>query len=254
MNIRLEGHVAVVTGAGRGIGRSIAEALAASGAQVIGCGRTNPDPGMPGEIVWVTADVSCPGDVAKLRRMAEAQLGVVTILVNNAGQQRELTVVESRDDDWDAVVGTNCKGVFNCCREFIPAMKQSGSGRIINLGSISGQVSDRRMALYNASKGFVHALTRSIAVDHGPQIRCNAVLPGWILTDMAEAAFDMARDAEAATADARARHPSSRLGRPTDIAGFVVWLASDQAEFMTGQCVVMDGGLTAASPLRPDLF
>jgi meso-butanediol dehydrogenase/(S,S)-butanediol dehydrogenase/diacetyl reductase len=125
---------------------------------------------------------------------------------------------------------------------------------IVNIGSISGVVSDLSSALYNASKAFVHALTRSIAVDHGPRVRCNAVLPGWVETDMADDGFDLAGDPEAARADAVRRHPLGRLGRPADIAGVVAWLASDEASWATGQCFTVDGGLTAASPLRPELF
>jgi meso-butanediol dehydrogenase/(S,S)-butanediol dehydrogenase/diacetyl reductase len=110
------------------------------------------------------------------------------------------------------------------------------------------------MALYNASKAFVHALTRSIAVDHGPAVRCNTVQPGWIRTGMADDAFVVARDPEAARRDALARHPAGRLGEPADVANAVAWLASDEAGFVTGQCVTVDGGLTAASPLNPGLF
>jgi meso-butanediol dehydrogenase/(S,S)-butanediol dehydrogenase/diacetyl reductase len=132
-------------------------------------------------------------------------------------------------------------------------MEKSG-GAIVNIGSISGLVSDPSMAIYNASKAFVHSLTRSIAVDHGPRLRCNAVSPGWIVTAMAEDAFAMAKNPGAAKQDALMRHASRRLGRPEDIANIVAWLASDQAEFVTGQCFTCDGGLTAASPLQPRLF
>jgi len=100
------------------------------------------------------------------------------ILVNNAGVQVEKTVTDSTDEDWELVMGVNARGVFNLCRAFIPLMNSGGS--IINIGSISGNVADPSMALYNASKAFVHGLTRSIAVDHGPDIRCNAICPGWM--------------------------------------------------------------------------
>ncbi|MNE61434.1 2-(S)-hydroxypropyl-CoM dehydrogenase [compost metagenome] len=110
------------------------------------------------------------------------------------------------------------------------------------------------MAIYNASKAFVHGLTRSIAVDHGPRVRCNAVCPGWIMTAMAEDAFAMAEYPAKAKADALARHPAGRFGQPEDIAETVVWLASDAARFITGQCFVVDGGLTSASPLQPRFF
>ena len=110
------------------------------------------------------------------------------------------------------------------------------------------------MALYNASKAFVHGLTRSIAVDHGPQIRCNAICPGWIETGMLEAGFDLAGDPMAAREDALARHAMRRFGTPRDVAGLALWLASDASSFATGQCYTIDGGLTAASPLNPGLF
>lgn len=139
------------------------------------------------------------------------------------------------------------------CRAALPEMTQQG-GVIVNIGSISGVVADPAMALYNASKAFVHGLTRSIAVDHGPAVRCNTIQPGWIVTDMADDAFAVATDPEAARRDALARHPAGRLGRPEDIAAAVAWLASDEASFMTGQCLTVDGGLTAASPLNPALF
>src|SRR5690625_617839 len=143
---------------------------------------------------------------------------------------------------------------FNTARAFIQAMEASGDGRIVNIGSTSGHVADPAMALYNASKAFVHGLTRSIAVDHGPRVRCNAISPGWIETEMAGDAFALADDPESARGDALARHPARRLGVPDDIADTVAWLASSQAEFITGQCFTVDGGLTAASPLRPGLF
>ena len=167
--------------------------------------------------------------------------------------QVERSVLASTDDDWDHVVGTNCRGVFNMCRAVLARMTETG-GVIVNIGSISGVVADPSMALYNASKAFVHGLTRSIAVDHGPRVRCNTVQPGWIRTGMADDAFALAHDPEAARHDAVARHPAGRLGLPTDIASTVAWLASDEASFVTGQSFTIDGGLTAASPLNPGLF
>ena len=167
--------------------------------------------------------------------------------------QIEKTVTETTDDDWNILVGVNCKGVFNMCRAVVPLMSRHG-GSIVNLGSISGNVSDPSMAIYNASKGFVHALTRSVAVDHGPKVRCNAVSPGWIMTEMAESGFALASDPAKAKADSIARHPLRRFGRPEDVANTVAWLVSEQSGFVTGQCFTIDGGLTAASPLQPGLF
>ena len=166
--------------------------------------------------------------------------------------QIEKTIVETTDADWDLLMGANAKGVFLVCRDLIPVMADGGS--IINIGSISASTADPGMALYNASKAFVQGLTRSIAVDHGPVVRCNAVCPGWILTGMADAAFALACDPEAARRDALARHPARRFGTPEDIARAVLWLCSDDAGFVTGQCLTADGGLTAATPLQPGLF
>ena len=163
------------------------------------------------------------------------------------------TVADSDDGDWDLVMNVNCKGVFNMCRAALADMAGHG-GNIINIGSISGMAADPSMALYNASKAFVHGLTRSIAVDHGPKVRCNAIRPGWIMTGMAEDGFALANDPEAAMKDALARHPAGRFGKPEDIANIVAWLASDQSAYLTGECITMDGGMTAASPLNPGLF
>ena len=243
--MRLNGKRALVTGGRQGIGRAIVEAFLAEGAEVTTCGRGEAD--VPGA-TWMQADVSDPAQAARLIDAA----GALDILVNNAGVQVEKTVADSTDADWDLVIGANCRGVFNCCRAAIPAMRDGGV--ILNIGSISGQVADPSMALYNASKAFVHGLTRSLAVDHGPRIRCNAICPGWVETGMLDAGFELAGDPKRARADALARHPVRRFGRPGDIAAMAVWLASDEAGFATGQMFTVDGGMTAASPLQPGLF
>ena len=246
--MKLSGKTAIVTGGRQGIGRGIVEAFIDEGASVTLCGRSSTPKGLPQESQYFQLDVSDPSAVNEFA----ATVKQIDILVNNAGVQIEKTVAQSTDDDWDLVMGTNARGVFNMCRAFLPKMNDGGS--IINIGSISGNVADPAMALYNASKSFVHGLTRSIAVDHGPRIRCNAICPGWIETGMLEAGFATANNPQSAMHDALARHPVRRFGKPADIASAAVWLASDEAGFATGQLFTIDGGLTASSPLNPGLF
>ena len=244
---------AIVTGGSRGIGRAIVNRLLADGYNVVTCGRGPRPDDLDSTVHWVQADVSLTGDAAYLIKDANTVFGRVSLLVNNAGVQVEKTVAQSDDDDWDLVMNVNCKGVFNMCRAALIDMSEHG-GNIINIGSISGMISDPSMALYNASKAFVHGLTRSIAVDHGPKVRCNAIRPGWIMTEMAEDGFALANDPAKAMSDALARHPVGRFGEPDDIANIVSWLASDQSAYLTGECITVDGGMTAASPLNPGLF
>lgn len=244
----LNGKKALVTGGRQGIGRGIAEAFLNEGGSVIVCGRGERPEDLQTGFEWYQTDVA---NVTDVKVLAEA-VGACDIVVNNAGIQVEKTVADSTDEDWDLVMGVNARGVFNVCRAFIPQMNEGGS--IINIGSISGKVADPSMALYNASKAFVHGLTRSIAVDHGPKIRCNAICPGWIQTGMLDAGFDLASDPAKAKEDALARHAMRRFGKPQDIAQMAVWLASDASSFATGQCYTVDGGMTAASPLNPGLF
>jgi 2-keto-3-deoxy-L-fuconate dehydrogenase len=249
---RLGNKTALVTGGKQGIGRAIVDAFVAEGAKVLTCGRGSRPDDLPSYVGWLTCNMAHREDVEALKSFAEEAFGSLSILVNNAGIQIEKTVVETTDDDWDELMGVNAKGVFMACRSFIPIMDTGGS--IINIGSTSGNTADPGLAIYNASKAFVHGLTRSIAVDHGPVIRCNAISPGWIMTGMADAAFATANDPEAAKRDAMARHPIGRFGEPEDIAKLAVWLASDDASFATGQCYALDGGMTAESPLNPSLF
>lgn len=252
---RLAGKRALITGGSRGIGAAIVAAMAAEGAEVLACGRGAKPDDLPDKAHWITADVSRKSDVDTIISSVQDHLGGLDILVNNAGVQVEKTVTESSDDDWDDVIGINAMAPFMLCRGLIPVMAADGGGSIVNIGSISGHHADPSMALYNASKAFIHGLTRSIAVDHGGQgIRCNAICPGWIMTGMADAAFAMAEDPKRAETDALARHAVGRFGQPEDIARAAVWLASDDAAFVTGQTITVDGGLVAASPVRPGLF
>ncbi|MDH3474314.1 MAG: SDR family oxidoreductase [Rhodospirillales bacterium] len=255
MTGQLNEMVAIVTGGSSGIGRGIVQRFHEEGAHVLTCSRRKPGTGLPPGVVWQQADVARQEDVEALHDAALNRFGRIDVLVNNAGVEIDKTLPETTNEDWDELIGANVRGVFLCCRAVIPTLQRSGGGSIINIGSISGYHADPAMAIYNASKGFVHALTRSIAVDHGRDgIRCNAISPGCILTEMVDQAFAQAADPAAAERDALARHALGRMGRPEDIAAMAVWLASEEAAFVTGQMHIVDGGLTAASPINPALF
>ncbi len=255
MSAGLNGKIAVVTGGSRGIGRAIVARFDHEGAVVITCGRGERPHDLKAGVVWRQVDVGSGPDVLAFKEYVARQYGGLDVLVNNAGVQLEKNIVASTDEDWDQVTGVNIKGVFLCCRAFIPLMTSRGGGVIINIGSTAGHQAEPGMAIYNGSKAFVHGITRSIAVDHGADgIRCNAICPGWIMTAMAETAFDLADNPDAAKADALVRHPLGRLGQPEDIAAAAVWLASRDAVFITGQTITVDGGLVAGSPLQPALF
>ena len=249
---RLQNKTALVTGGRQGIGRAIVDRFVSEGARVITCGRGGRPGDLPAQIIWQTVDIASRAHVDLLLAKIIDEFGELSILVNNAGIQIEKNIVDTTDEDWEQLMGVNARGVFLACRACIPIMSKGGS--IINIGSISASSTDPGLALYNASKAFVQGLTRSIAVDHGPDIRCNAISPGWIMTGMADAAFAVAKDPVAAKQDALARHPVGRFGEPADIASLAVWLASDEAGFASGQCYTLDGGMTATSPINPGLF
>lgn len=244
------GRSAVVTGASSGIGEAIARRFLAEGWRVMTGSRTEP---AEVDAPWVRTDVADPAQAGALVDAAAAAFGRLDAVVNNAGVQVANTVADTSDDEFDLVMGVNVRGVFNMCRAAVRRMRrQPGGGSIVNIGSTAGFSADHGMAVYNASKGAVHSLTRAIAIDHGRDgVRCNAVCPGWIATEMADAAFDLAPDPAAARAAAVARHPVGRLGRPDDVAALVVWLAGDQSAFVSGALFTADGGLTAQSPIGP---
>ena len=250
----LSGKTAIVTGASRGIGLAIARRFVAEGARVVVASRSAPPDDALGEACrWEAADIADPAQVAALFDGVSARGGRVDVLVNNAGVQVEKTVAETSEEDWDWLMGINLKGLFLCSRAAIRQMQGQGGGVIVNLGSVSGQIAEYGMAAYCASKAGVHGLTRAIAVDHGPEgIRCNAICPGWIRTEMMDQAFALADDPAAAERRALARHPVGRMGRPEDIAAMAAWLASDEAGFVSGQFFTVDGALPAASPIKPD--
>jgi len=243
----LQDRSIVVTGGSSGIGAAIAARLVAEGAHVVVGSRS--EASVDGA-VWVPTDVTDPAAVDALVAAAVDRHGGLDALVANAGVQVEKTIVETTDDEFDHVMEVNVRGVFLCCRAAVRHMRDHGGGAIVNVGSVAGDTADHGLAVYNASKGAVHALTRAIAIDHGRDgVRCNAVRPGWIATEMAEMVFNRADDPAAMRAEAVARHPLGRLGIPEDVAAMVAWLVSDDAAFVSGSMFTVDGALTAQSPI-----
>lgn len=243
----LDGRSVVVTGASSGIGEAVARRLVAEGALVTIGSRSEP---VVAGATWVPTDVADPSAADALIDAAVDANGGLDVLVNNAGVQVVRTLADTTDGEFDHVMDVNVRGVFNCCRAAIRWMSDNGGGSIINVGSVAADAADHSMAVYNASKGAVHSLTRSTAIDHGRDgVRCNAICPGWIATAMAEVAFEQSDDPTAARAGAVDRHPVGRLGSPEDVANLAAWLASDEATFVSGSLFTIDGGLTAQSPI-----
>ncbi len=244
--------IAVVTGGSRGIGRAIVERLHRDGTMVVTGSTREPHEPLPKSVEWIALDVRDSASIHNLLDHTKEKHGRIDILVNNAGIEIEKTVENSTDEDWQRMSEINMRAVFIATRKVVPIMRESGGGIIINLGSISAFTSDPNLALYNASKAWVAGFTRSTAVDHGKDgIRCNAVCPGWIMTDMLMQTLGQARDVDAAIRDAVKKHPLGRLGTPEDIAGAVAWLVSDEASFVSGTTLTVDGGLTAGAPVDP---
>jgi NAD(P)-dependent dehydrogenase (short-subunit alcohol dehydrogenase family) len=242
---RLAGKVAIVTGATRGIGLAIALRFAAEGAHVVGVSRGAAAGDAPPGVEHVRADVAVPADAERIVASAVERFGRLDVLVNNAAIEVEGTIEETSPDDFDAVMAVNVRGVFLCSRSALPHLRERG-GAIVNVASIDGHWAEPRLAAYSASKGAVIALTRAIALDHGPEgVRCTCICPSYVRTPMLEQFYDAQPDPVAARAEAARAHPLRRIAEPGDVASMAVWLASDEGSFATGQAFVLDGGLTA---------
>ena len=243
---RIPGKVALVTGAGGGIGREIVARMAREGATVVAGDLAPSEPALPAGAEFSSLDVTSAASVAQVMAAVDRRFGRLDVLVNCAGIEIEKTVEETSEAEWDRVMAVNLKGTFLACKHAIPLMRKAGGGSIVNFGSYDGFMADPGLAAYCASKGGVHALTKAIAVDHGGEgIRCNAVCPGYIDTPMLQSFFGSAGDIESLQAEVCRIHPVGRYGTPGDVASLVLWLASDEAGYASGQLWVLDGGLTA---------
>jgi NAD(P)-dependent dehydrogenase (short-subunit alcohol dehydrogenase family) len=247
-NGRLEGRSAVVTGVGSGLGREIARVLAAEGANVLGCDVNDAggNETMGGLGSYRHVDVSREGEVEQLIAAAIDQFGRLDVMVNNAAIQIEEELAETTEEQLDRILAVNLKGVFFGCKHAVRAMRTTGGGSIVNIASILGLVGDGLLAAYCAAKGGVLGITRATAVRYGADgIRCNAVCPGDIDTPLVAAYFRTAEDPAQLRAEVEAEYPLGRIARPEEIARAVVFLASEDSSFMTGQPLVLDGGLLA---------
>lgn len=249
--MKLDNKLAIVTGGGRGIGRGITEQLIASGARVLIAQRQVPEPDLIGNpnIFWIQADLvdkEAPYKIADY----SAELGGTDILVNNAGFMFEKNIEEMREEDWDMMMIVNMRAPVFLAKAVLDQMRAKGGGSIINIGSIEGIGANPGHTAYCGSKAAVHGFSRALAVDLGIDgIRCNAIAPGWINSDLSNDYINVQTDPESAWKELYKMHPIGRTGEPKDIGNMVVFLASDDSGFVTGQVFVVDGGRTAKLPL-----
>ncbi len=249
--MRLQGKVALITGAGAGIGRATALAFAREGAKVALMGRKR------GPLEDVAREIGeaalvVPGDVGDREQIIPAvdetvrHFGALNVLVNNAGVLIAGTAESHTEEEWEVTFAVNVKGVWLMSRAALPHMRKAGGGSIINISSVLGLVGIRNRVAYSASKGAVTLMTKAMALDHAREnIRVNCICPGIVETELVADFIRKAPDPEAAKAARMALHPLGRFGQPEDVANCAVFLASDESTWMTGAAVPVDGGYTS---------
>jgi NAD(P)-dependent dehydrogenase (short-subunit alcohol dehydrogenase family) len=252
--LRLSGKVALITGGGTGIGRACALAFAREGAQVAVAGRRKqPLEAVAGEIeaaggkaLALTCDVTQTASVAAAVSQSEQHFGRLDTIINNAGAVVVATAEHTSDEDWQTVITANLTGTFLVSRAALPMLRRVGGGSIINIGSVLGLVARKERAAYCAAKAGVSGLTRAMAIDHAKdKIRVNCICPTIVGTELGMQSIRQAPNAEAEIQRRIAEIPIGRMGTPEDVALMAVYLASDEASWVTGASFPLDGGVTA---------
>lgn len=251
MTTRLANKTALITGAGTGIGRAIAQAFAHEGARIVLAGRRR---GLLAALsreigdasLVLEADVTKTSDINRALEHTTRHFGGLNVLVNNAGVLHIGTAEQITEAQWDETFNVNVRGLWLLSRAALPYLRQAGGGSIINIASVLGINGAPNRASYAPSKGAVVLLTKCMAIDHGHEdIRVNAICPSFVETDLTAAVISRAPDPQAVRRERTAAHPVGRLGRPEDVAGLAVYLASDESLWVTGAALPVDGGYLA---------
>jgi NAD(P)-dependent dehydrogenase (short-subunit alcohol dehydrogenase family) len=254
--MNLEGRVAVVTGSGAGIGRAIAIEFARAKAAVVVADINLPGAqevsktilASGGQAIAVETDVASPQSVSRLVEETIRAFGRVNVLMNNAAIQVNKRIEDTTFEEWNRQMAVNVGGVFLCSKHFLPSLRAT-RGAIINMSSVNGTFVEPMCAGYCATKAAILGFTKAIAIDHGREgIRVNAICPGYIDAGLAEGYFLAQPDPDAARKQAGKLHALARIGRPEEVARVAVFLASDEASFMTGAAVAVDGGFSSGLP------
>jgi NAD(P)-dependent dehydrogenase (short-subunit alcohol dehydrogenase family) len=238
---------AIITGGAKGIGGACSRAFYRENAYVVildidPLGQHVADE-LGDRALFIQCDVAKEVQVKQAMAQAAEKFGGIDILVSNAGIQRYSTVTETSEEEWDLVMNVNLKSAFLCAKHAIPLMQQRGHGVVINVSSVQAFISQKTVAPYVTSKTAMLGLTRSIAVDYGPQIRCVAVCPGTIDTPMLRDSFQLSPDPEAVYQECMDMHLVKRIGTPEEVAELILFIAGEHGGFFTGQAIRIDGGL-----------